>query len=110
MQSRKQHQRIPSRNDEKPKFPTNRNDDVSMLPGDPERVTRVSSITKKVSKKNLKAKSPLRFTNKYRKTPISFDVSEKRVRCSTSPFANHGIYPLTPLRLRLMIHLRRCGE
>ena len=44
-----------------------------------EHVTRVS-IARKVSKKNLTAKSPLRFTNKYRKNPTSVDVNERRVR------------------------------
>ena len=47
-------------------------------PREVEHVTRVT-IAKKVSKKNLKAKSPLRFTNKYRAVPSSSDLSERRV-------------------------------
>ena len=58
-------------------------------PREVEHVTRVT-IAKKVSKKNLKAKSPLRFTNKYRAVPSSSDLSERRVRpptrlCQTLP-------------------------
>lgn len=48
-------------------------------PRELEHVTRVT-IAKKLSKKNLQAKSPLRFTNKYRAVPSSSDLSERRVR------------------------------
>ena len=48
-------------------------------PRELEHVTRLT-IAKKVSKKNLQAKSPLRFTNKYRAVPSSSDVAERRVR------------------------------
>jgi len=45
------------------------------------KTTKIPKTTKKAlsKKKDLsQAKSPLRFTNKYRKTPRSIDVSEKR--------------------------------
>ncbi len=75
MQSqRKQHQRILRTKAQEHSGPFSEQD-----PRELEHVTR-ATIAKKLSKKNLQAKSPLRFTNKYRAVPSSSDVAERRVR------------------------------
>jgi hypothetical protein len=107
MQSRKQHQRrsYTPRHDGKREPTDARVSRIAASPpsGDVETPSHVF-FTKYTSKKNLQAKSPLRFTNKYRKTPNkTVDVSEKRVR---APFPTSVVL----LRMHSRAHsLRRSG-